>query len=191
MSCQRGNVNRTRAQKHQNGRVFKNDLHDTNIRTKRINQVQIVDVCARCKAILGWKIKYKKYKLLTAPRSCNKCSEKRVKQPYHTVCSICAQYLRICPKCECPMSSKHDDSQRDALAEDKRDSPVRELSDLLIETKLEGGEYPSSVGTRDRELDDRVTQSVFCLFLRFFSPYVITSSDSKSGDEDSDTDDNQ
>lgn len=99
MSSQRGNVNRTRPQKHQNKKVFKNDLYDTNIRTKRVNQILITQVCEKCKAILEWKIKYKKYKLLKAPRSCNKCGEKSVKQSYHTVCRSCANVLSICPKC--------------------------------------------------------------------------------------------
>ena len=102
MSCQRGNVERIRAQKHQNTRKFKNNLHDTNVRTKRMNQIEIVNVCAKCKAILEWKIKYKKYKMLKTPKSCNKCHEKRVKQAYHTVCDVCARVLRICPKCELP-----------------------------------------------------------------------------------------
>ena len=78
-----------------------------------MNQVQIINVCAKCKAILEWKIKYKKYKLLTAPRGCNKCYEKTVKQPYHTVCSACAQNLGICPKCECLMG-RDENSQQDS-----------------------------------------------------------------------------
>lgn len=100
MSSQRGNANRTRPQKHQNRHVFKNDLHDTNIRTKRMNQIQITNVCNKCKSILEWKIKYKKYKVLKAPKCCNKCLQRNVKLPYHTVCHDCAKKLKMCPKCE-------------------------------------------------------------------------------------------
>lgn len=100
MSSQRGNATRTRPQKHQNRRVFKNDLHDTNIRTKRINQTQIAHVCSKCKSILEWKIKYKKYKMIKTAKTCNKCFQKTIKLPYHTVCAACAHKLNICPKCE-------------------------------------------------------------------------------------------
>lgn len=110
MSSQRGNIARSRPQKHQNRKVFKNDLHDTNIRTKRINQIQIVNVCDRCRAILEWKIKYKKYKLLKAPKACNKCGEKAVKQPYHTICQPCASQLNACPKCVVTFSRSDENS---------------------------------------------------------------------------------
>ncbi len=113
MSCQKGNVVRKRPQKHQNTRVFKNDLHDTNVRTKRINQVKIVHVCDKCKAILEWKIKYKKYKLLKSPKSCNKCGERTVKQPYHIVCQSCADKLSICPKCNVPVTKNEDTQNED------------------------------------------------------------------------------
>lgn len=44
MSCQRGNVNRARSQKHQNKTAFKNTLHDSSKRTKMINNVEIAEV---------------------------------------------------------------------------------------------------------------------------------------------------
>lgn len=99
MSSQKGNASRSRPQKHQNRFAFKNNLHDTNIRTKRINSIQINHVCPRCKDILEWKIKYKKYKALKAAKNCNKCHNKCVKEAYHTVCNQCSANLAICPKC--------------------------------------------------------------------------------------------
>lgn len=117
MSSQRGNVARSRPQKHQNRKVFKNDLHDTNIRTKRINQIQIINVCDRCKAILEWKIKYKKYKLLKAPKACNKCGEKAVKQPYHTICQSCAATFRACPKCVTPFGRSEENVNENDVSE--------------------------------------------------------------------------
>lgn len=120
MSSQKGNVSRSRPQKHQNRKVFKNDLHDTNIRTKRINQIQIIRVCDRCKAILEWKIKYKKYKLLKSPKACNKCGEKAVKQPYHTICQPCADQLRACPKCVTPFSRSEENANENDNPEAQR-----------------------------------------------------------------------
>lgn len=99
MSTARGNSNRNRPQKHQNRTVFKNDLHDTSHRTKLINSLQINGVCQRCKDILDWKIKYKKYKPLTAPRKCVGCDQKTVKHAYHMLCTPCAKQKNVCAKC--------------------------------------------------------------------------------------------
>lgn len=120
MSSQRGNAVRSRPQKHTNRRVFKNNLHDTNIRTKRINQIQINNVCDRCKAILEWKIKYKKYKLLKALKACNKCNEKAVKQPYHTICQPCADQCKVCPKCVTPFSRNQENAEENNNLEPQR-----------------------------------------------------------------------
>ncbi|KAK9498619.1 hypothetical protein O3M35_003212 [Rhynocoris fuscipes] len=99
MSSQKGNVSRSRPQKHQNSRAFKNDLHDKTVKTQLLNSLEITDVCQRCKEILEWKIKYKKYKLLKSPKICTKCSEKNVNLSYRTICASCATKLSVCPKC--------------------------------------------------------------------------------------------
>uniref|UniRef100_A0A1B6G9F5 Uncharacterized protein n=1 Tax=Cuerna arida TaxID=1464854 RepID=A0A1B6G9F5_9HEMI len=99
MSSQRGNTSRTRPQKHQNTRVFKNNLHDKSKKTQIINKITVTDTCDRCKAIIEWKIKYKKYKQLKNAKTCIKCSNKTVKQSYHTICGVCVQNLKVCAKC--------------------------------------------------------------------------------------------
>lgn len=99
MSSQRGNANRTRPQKHKNKSVFKNDLHDKSKQIRFLNTLQVTEVCLRCKSIIEWKIKYKKYKLLKAPKTCIKCNNKTVKNSYHTICSNCATNLKVCCKC--------------------------------------------------------------------------------------------
>ncbi|XP_011493947.1 PREDICTED: uncharacterized protein C9orf85 homolog, partial [Ceratosolen solmsi marchali] len=99
MSTQKGNTHRTRPQKYKNQFAFKNALHDTSHNKKKINNLQICNVCERCKKIIEWKIKYNKYKLLKTPGKCNKCNEKTVKQAYHTICTPCAREHNECPKC--------------------------------------------------------------------------------------------
>lgn len=99
MSSSRGNTSRTRPQKHQNKTVFKNDLHDTSHKTKFINSLEISEVCKRCKDIIEWKIKYKKYKPLTAPRKCVACEQKSIKYAYHLLCAKCALEKKVCAKC--------------------------------------------------------------------------------------------
>ncbi|XP_043487251.1 uncharacterized protein C9orf85 homolog isoform X2 [Polistes fuscatus] len=99
MSCQKGNTKRSRPQKYKNQTVFKNDLHDKSHRTKFINSIEVANVCERCKKIIEWKIKYKKYKPLKAPAKCTKCEEKTVKHAYHTMCLPCSKEHKVCPKC--------------------------------------------------------------------------------------------
>jgi hypothetical protein len=74
-------------------------LHDTSSKIKQVNNTEIVNVCVKCKGILEWKIKYKKYKLLKAPKKCTKCEQKTIKNAYHTMCIPCAEILKVCPKC--------------------------------------------------------------------------------------------
>lgn len=69
MSSQRGNVQRNRPQKYQNTFAFKNNMHDTSKKTTSLNRLEMDGLCARCKAIIEWKIRYKKYKPLTKPRT--------------------------------------------------------------------------------------------------------------------------
>lgn len=99
MSTQKGNTNRSRPQKHKNRTAFKNDLHDTSRKTKVINNIEVANVCERCKQVIEWKIKYKKYKPLKAPSKCIKCEQKSVKHAYHNMCLPCAKEFEVCPKC--------------------------------------------------------------------------------------------
>lgn len=68
MSTQRGNVKKSGPPKHKNKTAFKNSLHDTSKRTQQINSMQVTGACARCKDVIEWKIKYKKYKPLSQPK---------------------------------------------------------------------------------------------------------------------------
>ncbi|KAI5634794.1 hypothetical protein NE865_12512 [Phthorimaea operculella] len=99
MSTSKGSQCRRRPQKHQNKTAFKNDLHDTSKKTKLINSLEVSGVCKRCRDIIQWKIKYKKYKPLTAPSKCVGCNEKAVKHAYHVLCSKCAAERKVCAKC--------------------------------------------------------------------------------------------
>lgn len=99
MSTKRGNATRNRPQKHQNRTAFKNDLHDKTPQMKLINSLYICEVCEHCKAVIEWKIKYKKYKPLTKPKTCTKCQNRNVKKAYHVICRDCAIKEKICAKC--------------------------------------------------------------------------------------------
>ncbi|XP_045436076.1 uncharacterized protein C9orf85 homolog isoform X2 [Pipistrellus kuhlii] len=70
MSSQRGNVARSRPQRHQNMFSFKNDKFDKTVQTKKINAKVHDGVCQRCKEVLEWRVKYSKYKPLSKPKKC-------------------------------------------------------------------------------------------------------------------------
>ncbi|XP_034192322.1 uncharacterized protein C9orf85 homolog [Osmia lignaria lignaria] len=99
MSTQKGNSNRSRPQKYQNKSAFKNDLHDKSNKTKLINKIEVTNVCEKCKKIIEWKIKYKKYKPLKTPSKCLKCEQKAINNAYHKLCLPCAKQFEVCPKC--------------------------------------------------------------------------------------------
>ncbi|CAD7091540.1 unnamed protein product [Hermetia illucens] len=99
MSTRKGATTRARPQRHQNRTAFKNDLHDKTPKMKMINNLHVCEVCERCKAQIEWKIKYKKYKPLTQPKTCARCQQKTVKKAYHVICRECSQKDRVCAKC--------------------------------------------------------------------------------------------
>lgn len=99
MSSQKGNVARSRPQRHQNTFSFKNDKFDKSVKTKKINAKLHDGVCQRCKEVLEWRVKYSKYKPLSKPKKCVKCLQKTVKDSYHIMCRPCACELEVCAKC--------------------------------------------------------------------------------------------
>ncbi|KAG7243907.1 hypothetical protein INR49_006062 [Caranx melampygus] len=99
MSSQKGNVSRSRGQKHQNTTAYKNDKYGATTQVKKAKSKIHDGLCQHCKDVLEWKVKYNKYKSLTQPRKCVKCSQKTVKDAYHIVCKPCALQQDICCKC--------------------------------------------------------------------------------------------
>ncbi|XP_064609744.1 uncharacterized protein LOC135473782 [Liolophura sinensis] len=164
MSTQRGNNNKTRRQKHQNKTAFKNNLHDTSGKTKKINSVVVAGVCQHCKDIIDWKIKYKKYKLLSQPRTCIKCLQKTVKQAYYTICVPCAQAQSMCQKCGeqkdivlQPSLSASDEASRDAMLQFElkqlTERQRRSFFRLQASGKLTNNALESAVGEQDNHTE--------------------------------------
>ncbi|XP_045879696.1 uncharacterized protein C9orf85 homolog isoform X2 [Meles meles] len=78
MSSQKGNVARSRPQRHQNTFSFKNDKFDKSVQTKKINAKLHDGVCQRCKEVLEWRVKYSKYKPLSKPKKCAALDGKKI-----------------------------------------------------------------------------------------------------------------
>ncbi|RLN91376.1 hypothetical protein BBJ28_00008697 [Nothophytophthora sp. Chile5] len=67
MSSQRGNVKK-RAPKHQNSFAFKHNPKSK--KTERIMSLPIFGLCEKCRTQIEWRKKYRKYKPLTQPATC-------------------------------------------------------------------------------------------------------------------------
>ncbi|KAM4617043.1 uncharacterized protein C9orf85 homolog isoform 1-T1 [Polymixia lowei] len=138
MSSQKGNVSRSRGQKHQNAVAFKNDKYGATVQVKKAKSKIHDGLCQRCKDVLEWKVKYNKYKTLTQPRKCVKCSQKTVKDAYHVICKPCSLQLELCAKCGkkediiIPINSQtEDDKEEDVQPKKKgRERRKEDLDDL-------------------------------------------------------------
>ena len=73
---------------HQNTFAFKHNPKSK--LTAQILASPNVGVCRRCHDKIEWRKKYRKYKPLTQPATCNLCSKRNVMAAYHTICSDCA-----------------------------------------------------------------------------------------------------
>ncbi|XP_068559607.1 uncharacterized protein C9orf85 homolog [Cebidichthys violaceus] len=134
MSSQKGNVSRSRGQKHQNSFAFKNDLYGATVQVKKAKSKSHDGLCLHCKGVLEWKVRYNKYKTLTQAKKCVKCSQKTVKDAYHIVCKPCSLQLDICCKCGkkeeivIPVNSQEDKKEEEE--DDKQKKKGRGKKDL-------------------------------------------------------------
>ena len=61
--------------------------------------MQVVNCCPKCTEVIEWKIKYGKYKALSAPAKCVDCLQRTVKHSYHVRCGSCVEKSGKCAKC--------------------------------------------------------------------------------------------
>ncbi|XP_027888477.1 uncharacterized protein C9orf85 homolog [Xiphophorus couchianus] len=150
MSSQKGNVSRSRAQKHQNSTAFKNDKYGATAQVKKANSKIHDGLCQHCKGVLEWKVKYNKYKPLTQPKKCIKCSQKTVRDAYHVVCKPCSLQLEICCKC----GKKEDIIIPLNSHLDKKEQEDEEKSKGLRRGKEEEEDFDSDDNNDDDDDDD-------------------------------------
>lgn len=139
-------------------------MHDKTPKTKFINSIQVVNVCEKCKKVIEWKIKYKKYKPLKAPAKCTKCEQKVIKHAYHIMCGPCALHHEACPKCGEKNNIVRGDEKEEPL---KLDRELRLMLKKLPERKRR---------TFMRYMNKKGSISVSCiLFVQWFygrTPYI-------------------
>ncbi|KAI7985268.1 Uncharacterized protein C9orf85 [Camellia lanceoleosa] len=80
-----------RPPKHQNKFAWKPNagvkINETEVGGKFRPLSDVTGVCHRCKDQIEWKHKYGKYKPLTEPAKCQRCSKRAVRQAYHNLCT--------------------------------------------------------------------------------------------------------
>ncbi|XP_051115075.1 uncharacterized protein LOC127240427 [Andrographis paniculata] len=91
--------------KHQNKFAWKpnsgHKINPTEVGGRFRPLSDVTGVCPRCKDQIEWKRRYGKYKPLTEPAKCQRCSKRNVRQAYHNLCSGCAKEHNVCAKCSC------------------------------------------------------------------------------------------
>lgn len=99
MSTEKGNI-RKEGQKYQNSFGFKHNKNS--MLTRKIQETPLDFLCEHCLDILEWKIKFRKYKPLSAPSKCIACELKSVYKGHRNICDKCAITNKLCTKCMQP-----------------------------------------------------------------------------------------
>eukprot|EP00041_Stephanoeca_diplocostata_P021680 m.508764 g.508764 ORF g.508764 m.508764 type:complete len:229 (-) comp21886_c0_seq2:2751-3437(-) len=99
MSTRKGSAAK-RGQKYQNTVAFNNVKYGIDTKMEKILGAPVGAVCKRCKEKIEWRKKFKKYKILSAPASCEKCKKKTIRHSYHRMCLECAGAAQVCAMCK-------------------------------------------------------------------------------------------
>uniref|UniRef100_A0A8C6V076 Chromosome 9 open reading frame 85 n=1 Tax=Neogobius melanostomus TaxID=47308 RepID=A0A8C6V076_9GOBI len=159
----KGNISRSRGQKHQNAIAYKNDKYGATVQVKKAKSKVHDGLCQRCKDVLEWKVKYNKYKTLTQPRKCVKCTQKNIKDAYHVVCKPCSLQLEICCKCGkeeeiiIPVNSHLDQQEEDEEGDCKQKRRLPKEDDLDSDDDFDFEE--DAVMKTDRDSDPKKTKA--------------------------------
>ncbi|KAF8012726.1 hypothetical protein BT93_I0779 [Corymbia citriodora subsp. variegata] len=133
--------NRRGPPKHQNAYAWKPNagvkINETEVGGRFRPYSEVTGVCARCKEQIEWKRRYGKYKPLTEPAKCQKCTRRAVRQAYHNLCSGCAKEQNVCAKCRCQVGnligrdSSEVEAEQKALEEAIKNARERDRRTLL------------------------------------------------------------
>ncbi|KJE97211.1 hypothetical protein CAOG_07654 [Capsaspora owczarzaki ATCC 30864] len=128
MSTSRSGNTKKQGQKYQNAFAYQ---HNKNSKlTKRIMALPVDGLCFRCKDIVDWRKRFRKYKPLTQPKVCTSCSKRTVTKAYHVICDGCAEIKKVCAKCleRTDIAPKENYTPTELFHEEqKRDNELRAL----------------------------------------------------------------
>jgi hypothetical protein len=153
MSTQKGNIKKT-GQKHQNTFAFKHNKNS--MLTRKIQEVPLDFLCAKCLEIMEWKIKYRKYKPLSTPAKCTLCETKTVYKAHRALCDKCCIDLKLCSKCVEPCTEYARPTKSSKILRNRpKDHTFEEIVESLkerqrrtVQRKIENGEDIIFDGTK-------------------------------------------
>ncbi|KAK2986301.1 hypothetical protein RJ640_021870 [Escallonia rubra] len=148
--------------KHQNKYAWKPNagvkINETEVGGRFRPLSDVTGVCLRCKEQIEWKRKYGKYKALTEPAKCQRCSKRAVRQAYHNLCNACAKEHNVCAKCSCRVEriigrdSSEVEAEQKSLEEAISNARERERRTLLRAmnkgTSLTPAKTPTTDGSK-------------------------------------------
>eukprot|EP00456_Euglypha_rotunda_P055768 TRINITY_DN4550_c0_g1_i2.p1 TRINITY_DN4550_c0_g1~~TRINITY_DN4550_c0_g1_i2.p1 ORF type:complete len:219 (+),score=30.03 TRINITY_DN4550_c0_g1_i2:100-756(+) len=181
ISLRKGNA-KSSGPKHQNRFAFKHNKNSK--KTEAIDKVPIIGVCQRCKEILEWRRRFRKYKLAKDARKCAQCSAKTVTMPYHVVCKPCAISKKICAKCLHPRSSEFGLSAGEKLNDDQ-------FLQLLAEVDIKERQRRVVIRAWERGLIQSRSQVLSCVGELQSSPGTSQLRLAPEKDEDDDGDEEE
>ncbi|KAK4409815.1 putative protein C9o [Sesamum angolense] len=154
-----GGSNRRGPPKHQNKFAWKPNsgctINPTEVGGKLRPYSEVTGVCSRCKEQIEWKRRYGKYKPLTEPAKCQRCSKRNVRQAYHNLCAGCAKEHKVCAKCSCRVDNiigrdvSEVEAEQKALEECIKNARERDRRTLLRAVNEKGNS--SSAVTRSND----------------------------------------
>ncbi|CAM9197030.1 unnamed protein product, partial [Choristocarpus tenellus] len=110
MSTRRGSGGGSKKPAHQNKFAFRHNPKSK--KTLKILAMPNEGLCPSCHDKVEWRKKYRKYRPLRQPATCNDCHQKTVTAAYHKICATCARTRRVCPWC-CTKGQRRPPKQSD------------------------------------------------------------------------------
>ncbi|XP_028963721.2 uncharacterized protein [Malus domestica] len=102
--------------RHQNKFAWKPNLgvkiNETEVGGRFQPLSEITGVCQRCKEQIEWKRRYGKYKTLTEPAKCQRCTKRAVRQSHHKLCPACAKEQGVCASAAAVSSKSSEKTSR-------------------------------------------------------------------------------
>ncbi|KAK2631907.1 hypothetical protein EUGRSUZ_L02288 [Eucalyptus grandis] len=146
--------NRRGPPKHQNAFAWKPNagvkINETEVGGRFRPYSEITGVCVRCKEQIEWKRRYRKYKGLTEPAKCQKCTRRGSNLSVSKDCVVllafmeafmlilgCAKEQKVCAKCRCQVDnlvgrdSSEVEAEQKALEEAIKNARERDRRTLL------------------------------------------------------------
>jgi len=165
---------------HQNKYAFKHNPKSK--LTEKILSSPNEGVCKKCHDKIEWRKKYRKYKPLKQPSTCNVCRKRNVKAAYHTICNDCTLVV----------GEKLSSSKTTDVVKEKIENLKIEGEEPVKDENEEGGETTADK-TQNNTSEEKKTKTTTAPTTRKIRACAICATEpamkNDNNDEDDDDDD--